>query len=563
MFRVDRRRLILFLSACWVLGLVSNFLIAWTLGSLDTRWMHDSFRYLEWRGADKLVSDEFRVERSRAWGKWVTVASRSGLRYRTLEEMPALPDGMPYQALLEELRLAQEVYEFRFGWPLPALGCTYLDLENQFRPPDEWVTSGVMAPPLEVKSLKVELDAAWGGWRYGHQVDVPAYCLAWGPQWLGLIVNSFILGIMWVLLCSAGTLLTVMRLKWRKWGNRCVRCRYRLHESVAERCSECGWTQAIGVPWPTKINLVTAWCAIPLLAGGTAAFGWWQCSRLVRPTPLHIAAARNDPDEIRRLVALGATVDARIPSDVSWSIEIGDTTPLLWAVINGSGDAAAALVEAGADVKSLADRFAPYESVLDYAVRWDKPEVVRHAFELGVRLSDLRNYERWTYSAATSTRHEIARVALTYATEAEIDQLVAAFVSEMVAGCRTRGFDVLLEFVPPDRRISMAVSGMHEAVRDYCPDVVEYFLSIGVDPNASEFGTNSPLMRAVECGHIEIVRLLLEHGADPTLDLTGDGITPLKLAEHYAKRFPDHDGPYSPRAMADLMRQYLDEDDDR
>lgn len=70
-------------------------------------------------------------------------------------------------------------------------------------------------------------------------------------------------------------------------------------------------------------------------------------------------------------------------------------------------------------------------------------------------------------------------------------------------------------------------------------DLVEFYLRKGVDPNHQhpEFLT-SPLIESVRTKHIEIVQLLLAHGADPNLPEDCGSDTPISVAESFNdKRF--------------------------
>ncbi|MDX3187764.1 ankyrin repeat domain-containing protein [Streptomyces sp. MN03-5084-2B] len=64
--------------------------------------------------------------------------------------------------------------------------------------------------------------------------------------------------------------------------------------------------------------------------------------------PLHYAAMNNDPDTIRQRLAAGVPVDL--------SEQRAHYTPLHFAVDNGAVEAAAALLDAGADIEARADR---------------------------------------------------------------------------------------------------------------------------------------------------------------------------------------------------------------
>jgi cytohesin len=61
------------------------------------------------------------------------------------------------------------------------------------------------------------------------------------------------------------------------------------------------------------------------------------------------------------------------------------------------------------------------------------------------------------------------------------------------------------------------------------PEVVEFLLEHGADPNIQDNNGGTPLHVAAWNGHREVVELLLEHGANPNVQ-DDDGDTPLHLA---------------------------------
>src|SRR5208337_1007440 len=71
---------------------------------------------------------------------------------------------------------------------------------------------------------------------------------------------------------------------------------------------------------------------------------------------------------------------------------------------------------------------------------------------------------------------------------------------------------------------------LHQAVRSGDAPATQAILATGFNPNTrDDFGATA-LHDAVWTGHIELVRMLLEHGADPNIPHAEAGSTPL----HYA-----------------------------
>jgi ankyrin repeat protein len=65
-------------------------------------------------------------------------------------------------------------------------------------------------------------------------------------------------------------------------------------------------------------------------------------------------------------------------------------------------------------------------------------------------------------------------------------------------------------------------TALHEAVEHDHPDAVRFLLKNGANVNArTESGCTPLYMASIGKGNIEIGRILLEHGADPTIECHG------------------------------------------
>ena len=78
----------------------------------------------------------------------------------------------------------------------------------------------------------------------------------------------------------------------------------------------------------------------------------------------------------------------------------------------------------------------------------------------------------------------------------------------------------------------MGRTGLHNAASMGDVRRVKELLEKGADPNARDEDGRTPLHEAAGMGHVEIVKLLLEHGADPNAE-DEDGWTPLHVAMFY------------------------------
>jgi ankyrin repeat protein len=108
------------------------------------------------------------------------------------------------------------------------------------------------------------------------------------------------------------------------------------------------------------------------LGMGTALIAGAGCAPMSADTPLTAAAARNDADEIRRLLAAG-----RQPDEAGR----GATTALVWAARSGALDAMSVLVDAGANVNHRDARFR--WTVLLHAIHKQRPAAVRLLLDRG------------------------------------------------------------------------------------------------------------------------------------------------------------------------------------
>lgn len=80
-----------------------------------------------------------------------------------------------------------------------------------------------------------------------------------------------------------------------------------------------------------------------------------------------------------------------------------------------------------------------------------------------------------------------------------------------------------------DVRDNAGYTPLHECCSRGHLEIARLLLQHGADPNASATGGIRPIHDAVENDQVEVVRLLLSYGADPVI-ATYSGLTPLKIA---------------------------------
>lgn len=213
-----------------------------------------------------------------------------------------------------------------------------------------------------------------------------------------------------------------------------------------------------------------------------AALACWSHTALAQtaPTPqelsayqgLHLAAANNDPAQIRTLITAGANPNARDRSG---------RTPLHVAAFGSHDDAVAALIRGGGDPNALEnDR---YDIVTIAAVAND-PELVRRAIKLGANPRNITSIYDGTalIAAAHLGHHEV--VAVLIAAGAPLDHV------------NNLGWTALIEAV---------------VLGDGGPDhvaTVRALVAAGADKSIADRAGQTPLMLARARTYEQIVELL-------------------------------------------------------
>jgi ankyrin repeat protein len=95
------------------------------------------------------------------------------------------------------------------------------------------------------------------------------------------------------------------------------------------------------------------------------------------------------------------------------------------------------------------------------------------------------------------------------------------------------------------KRLLAADPGLRQRAIERCPDslvraveqdrydAVAVLIELGFDVNARS--RTAPLHEAAMRGNLEVIRLLLDHGADPNIHDTGYDATPAGWAEHHGQ----------------------------
>lgn len=240
-------------------------------------------------------------------------------------------------------------------------------------------------------------------------------------------------------------------------------------------------------------------------------------------TPLMTAALTGNVEVVKMLLEHGAQTPAK-------EISRGQTS-LMRAVAANHPDVVRALIAAGADVRS---RSTNSFTALLFAAQQGNLEIARQLLAAG---SDVNEMAPDGVGGDTNAR-------IMYKPDTEAGALLVAIDSghpEMAKFLIEKGAAV--------NQNGAGRTPLHSAVQRQMPDVVELLLSKGADPNA-RLGKLLPLMSryifqqagidtsiigatpfwlAAYYSDVRLMKLLLEHGADPKIN-TNDQTTPLMAA---------------------------------
>jgi uncharacterized protein len=246
-------------------------------------------------------------------------------------------------------------------------------------------------------------------------------------------------------------------------------------------------------------------------------------------TALMVAVRENHPEIVKLLISRGAAVSAKtrvgrtpawvlpnsvpgfghgigivrggLPSRGSRQPIPGGMTPLLYASRDGRMETVRILLDAGADVNvSDANAITPLIS----AITNNHPAVARYLIERGADIKAVDWYGRTPLWAAVETRN------MDLDNGSFANSIDRAPYMPLIQLLLERGADpnVRMKEVPPIRRDFLRVTGSLSWV---------------------DFTGQTPFLTASLAGDVDVMKLLLKHGADPTIPTFG-GTTALMAA---------------------------------
>lgn len=252
-------------------------------------------------------------------------------------------------------------------------------------------------------------------------------------------------------------------------------------------------------------------------------------------TALHWAANNGDIEMTRQLIAAGANVNA--------ASRIGAMTPLYMASRQGHAAVIETLLKAGANAK---DANANGTTVLMIAAGAGNAEAVRVLLDNGadINAADNTNGQTALMFAAALNRTEVIKALLGRGAVPNLTTKVFSLVrtpkppADAPAGAnqaQPQGQQNQAA-AQQNRRggtnptVIGGLTALHFAAREGQMDAIRALITGGANVNTVAAGDHtSPITTALINGHIDIAKVLLEHGADPNIGNI-DGLTPLYAA---------------------------------
>jgi ankyrin repeat protein len=249
-------------------------------------------------------------------------------------------------------------------------------------------------------------------------------------------------------------------------------------------------------------------------------------------TALMLAARTGRVDAINVLLARGAVVSAK----ETWRGQ----TALMWAAVEGHADAITELVRAGADVKA---RSTGEFTALMFAVRGGHIEAAKRLILAGADVNDAApDTTRVLAMAIVNAHYELAGVLLEHGADPNAPDPRGSALHAL-AWMRSPGYAAAPPRPATGQLDSLALAGMllqrgakpnarvawKEVPFDRDLGTVRAPASISIGRNWMSFVGATPFFIAAKGADLALMRLLVEHGADPKIP-TVQNVTPLMVA---------------------------------
>ena len=264
-------------------------------------------------------------------------------------------------------------------------------------------------------------------------------------------------------------------------------------------------------------------------------------------TALMAAARTGRVNAIKALVARGADVNAH----ETWR----NQTALMWAAVEGHGAAISELVRAGANVKA---RSIGEFTALLFAVRGGHVEAVRTLLAAGADVNDAApDGTRALTAAIVNANYEVAALLLDQGADPNAADPRGSALHAL-SWMRNPGYAAAPPRTPTgsvdslELARSLLARGANPNVRvswreipfDRDLGMVRSPASISIGRNWMSFVGATPFFIAAKGADLALMRLLIEHGADPKIP-TVQNVTPLMVAAGFGFWDGESPGPES------------------
>lgn len=218
-------------------------------------------------------------------------------------------------------------------------------------------------------------------------------------------------------------------------------------------------------------------------------------------TPLHVAAFQGNTEMLLLLLEAGADLSVQ---------DAAGNTPLHWAAAVGQESAAALLMYRGADLCAENDEG---RNVPETAFRFGNPlPFLRACRRMRVSLRSFfvtPDFTEWAVCRVGDNEHPLLK-----ALGCPVEEVAAAPLNTTAAQ------EALT--VPQEYRGNPRGTRVLQAVQQENAALLRLLLANGYNPDAAGGGNIPPLMAALLIYRYELVRLLLEYGADPACSAPRD-----------------------------------------
>lgn len=488
----------------------------------------------------------------------------------------ALPDQPGPFAPTQE-RTLDQAWEVSAGWPMRCVRAMRTAGPTEFALPGEFVRGGFAAMavgwPMPTDPVTGHERIVLDPWP----TSAVAAIVPLRPMPVGLLVNTVVFAVLWFVALLPLVALRAVR-RWRRARrNRCVACGYaRDGLPAGAPCAECGCEPAerttVAELLTARAPMLGAALALALVIASSAALPVHRWMAVDRLPPLHHAAAVGDVERIERLIADGASVSSPRGSLAGWDASGEATTVMQWAAARGRGAAIEALLNGGGSMFSDDIEHWPialaFKRGHDHVARWMLggctertrarmlPMVLPYVgdamrewllrehewrgggtFDARARAllaADIELYERLDRlisptESAYATKGDYGAIeadARAWASPWRHDLGMTRYLLERgrfaSQSSRDHALEHVIDFRPSLAALVLLEAGavphadaMVDAAFHGQAEIIRALLDYGIDPDASERSTTTPMFMAIFNGHADAVAALLDGGAHP------------------------------------------------